>query len=160
MLVALLLALAAPCLVPPLEAPMTDRFRMPACTYCAGNRGIEYGPAPGTVVVAVADGEVDFAGTVAGVRWLVVRHADGLRASYGHLASLRVGRGDRVRAGQPLGTTGDRFYLGLRDGDRPVDPTPLLGVLRRPPRLVPVDGTPARPARPPRLVCANAGVAR
>ena len=154
MLVALVLALA-PCLLPPLDAPVTDPFRMPACTYCPGNRGIEYAPRDGTSVVAVADGDVDFAGSVAGTTWVVVRHADGLRASYGHLATRRVGRGDHVRAGQVLGTTTDRFYLGLLDGDRPVDPTPLLGRLRRPPRLVPTDGTPARPARPPQLVCPN-----
>jgi murein DD-endopeptidase MepM/ murein hydrolase activator NlpD len=126
---------------------------MPACRYCAGNRGIEYGPVPGSTVVAAAAGTVDFAGSVAGTRWLVVRHPDGRRASYGHLASLTVGAGDRVRVGQRLGTTTDRFYLGLRDGEEPIDPTPLLGRLRHRARLVPADGSPARPAGPPRLVC-------
>ena len=148
------------CLVPPVDAPVTDPFRMPSCRYCAGNRGIEYGPDPGSPVVAVADGTVDFAGPVAGTRWLVVRHADGRRASYGHLASLAVAVGDRVRAGQRLATTTDRFYLGLRDGEDPVDPTPLLGRWRHRARLVPVDGTPARPAGPPRLSCPIAPGAR
>ncbi|CAB4604267.1 unannotated protein [freshwater metagenome] len=146
--------------MPPLVAPVTDPFRMPPCRYCAGNRGIEYGPRPGQTVVAVAAGEVVFAGTVARIRWVVVAHADGRRASYGHLASLAVALGDRVVAGRRIGTTTDRFHLGLRDGDDPVDPTPLLGRWRFPTRLVPVDGTPRRAVGPPRLVCANQGARR
>lgn len=153
-------AQAERCLRPPVDAPVTDPFRMPVCRYCPGNRGIEYGPTPGSPVVAAAAGTVEFAGSVAGTRWLVVRHADERRASYGHLASVAVREGDRVRAGQSLGTTTDRFYLGLREGDEPVDPTPLLGRMRHRPRLVPADGTPARPAGPPRLVCPIGGPAR
>jgi murein DD-endopeptidase MepM/ murein hydrolase activator NlpD len=148
------------CLVPPIDAPVTDPFRMPACPYCAGNRGIEYGPRPGQRVVAMADGLVAFAGTVAGTRWLVVEHLDGLRASYGRLASMSVSRGDVVRAGQELGRSTDRFYVGLRDGDRPVDPTDRLGRWRSRPRLVPSDGTRGRPGRPARLVCRIAGGGR
>ena len=99
---------ASPCLVPPIDAPVTDPFRMPACPYCAGNRGIEYGPRPGQGVIAMADGLVVFAGTVAGTRWLVVEHRDGLRASYGRLSTMSVTRGDVVRAGQELGRSTDR----------------------------------------------------
>ncbi len=147
------------CLVPPVDAPVVDPYREPPCAYCAGNRGIEYGPAPGSRVVAVASGTVEFAGSVARTRWLVVRHGDGRRASYGHLASIDPAVatvGARVAAGARVGTTTARFYLGLRDGDRPVDPTPLLGRWRHRPRLVPVDGTPPRPPGRPRLVCPNA----
>lgn len=158
-IVAVVVAVAT-CLVPPVDAPVTDPFRMPPCPYCAGNRGIEYGPVPGTRVVAVAAGEITFAGTVAGVRWVVVRHDDGLLASYGHLSAIDVRVGVTVRAGQRLGATTDRFYLGLRDGERPVDPTPMLGRWRYRRRLVPLDGTPARPAGPPRLVCPNRVAAR
>ncbi|MCB0999212.1 MAG: M23 family metallopeptidase [Acidimicrobiales bacterium] len=158
--IAVLAVALATCLVPPVDAPVTDPFRMPACPYCAGNRGIEYGPAPGTPVVAAAAGDVTFAGRVAGVRWVVVRHADGLLASYGHLSRIDVRVGATVRAGHRLGATTDRFYLGLRDGDRPVDPTGMLGRWRHRRRLVPVDGTPARPPGPPRLVCPNRVAAR
>ena len=74
------------------------------------------------------------------------------RATYGRLATVAVSRGQSVRAGDRLGTTTDGFYFGLRRGvapdDAPVDPTPMLGVRRYPPRLVPVDGTPGRRAGP------------
>ena len=36
-------------------------------------------------MLAVASGEVTFSGTVAGTRYVVVRHADGLRVTYGNL---------------------------------------------------------------------------
>jgi murein DD-endopeptidase MepM/ murein hydrolase activator NlpD len=149
----LLLVLALPCWVPPLEAPVTDPFRMPACVWCPGNRGIEYGPTPGQRVRAVAAGTVTFAGTVAGTRYVVVEHVDGLRATYGRLADAAVHRGDRVAAGQVVGTTTDRFYFGLRDGEVPVDPTPRLGRPVYPTRLVPTDGSASPSVGPPRLVC-------
>ena len=76
------------CWLPPVDAPVVDPFRPPPCTWCAGNRGLEYGTPSGVAVRAVAAGEVTFSGTVAGERYVVVRHADGRRATYGGLASF------------------------------------------------------------------------
>ena len=47
--------------------PVVDPFRAPACSYCPGNRGLEYQPASGSVAVAAAAGTVTFSGVVAGV---------------------------------------------------------------------------------------------
>jgi murein DD-endopeptidase MepM/ murein hydrolase activator NlpD len=155
--------LAAPCWDPPVAAPVVDPYRAPACTYCPGNRGIEYGPQPGQPVAAVEAGTVTFAGTVAGTRYVVVEHADGVRATYGRLATAAVGRGQQVAAGTRIGTTTDHFYFGLRrpsPSDDPIDPTPLIGVRRFPPRLVPLDGTPAPSPGPGRLACRNPARAR
>lgn len=143
----------AVCWAPPVDAPVTDPFRAPRCEWCAGNRGIEYGPTPGQAVTAVADGTVEFAGSVAGTRYVVVAHVDGLRATYGRLGTTTVRRGDTVRAGRRVGTTGTAFYFGVRRGDVPVDPTPYLGVEEWPTRLVPTDGSPPVEPPPPRLVC-------
>lgn len=150
----------APCWDPPVVAPVVDPFRLPACTYCPGNRGIEYAPAPGQAVGAVASGRVTFIGTVAGTLYLVVEHTDGLRATYGRLGSAVVTRGATVTAGQHLGTTSAAFYFGLRDGDRPVDPTHLLGRRRYPTRLLPTDGTPSPAVGAGRLVCPNPAARR
>ena len=133
---------------------MVDPFRPPPCTWCAGNRGLEYGTPGGTVVRAVAAGEVTFSGTVAGERYVVVRHADGRRATYGGLASFvaadrRCGRGGR----ESSAITAGHLHFGLRDGDTYIDPAPFLGRLVGRPRLVPDDGTAARAAPPPRLRC-------
>jgi murein DD-endopeptidase MepM/ murein hydrolase activator NlpD len=151
----LLMTVAAACLAPPVDAPVIDPFRMPACEYCPGNRGIEYGPEPGQTVRAVAAGAVRFAGTVAGTRWVTVQHGDGLTASYGRLSTIALSEGDDVTAGQLIGTTTDELYFGLRDGDRPVDPTPLLGTIRYPTRLVPPGGVRRRAVGAGRLVCRN-----
>jgi murein DD-endopeptidase MepM/ murein hydrolase activator NlpD len=141
------------CWLPPVDAPVVDPFRAPACDRCAGNRGLEYDTRAGQTVVAVAAGEVSFAGVVAGTRYVVVRHADGRRTTYGKLAASSLREGDTVRAGQRIGTTGDEFFFGLRDGERYLDPSPYLARRVRPARLVPTDGTPAPAAPPGRLTC-------
>jgi murein DD-endopeptidase MepM/ murein hydrolase activator NlpD len=141
------------CWLPPVDAPVVDPFRAPPCTWCAGNRGIEYGTPSGTAVRAVAAGEVTFSGTVAGDRYLVVRHADGRRATYGGLESSTLRVGDAVVAGVIVGVTAAHLHFGLRDGDTYVDPAPFLGRLVGRPRLVPDDGTVARAAPHPRLRC-------
>ena len=159
---ALVLALAllpAACYVPPVDAPIVDPFREPACAQCAGNRGLEYATAPGTPVRAVAGGIVSFSGVVAGTRYVVVDHAaGGLRATYGDLAVSALAVGDVVAAGAVVGRVGDHgLHFGLRRGETYVDPAPLLGRLVERPRLVPTDGTAPRPAPPPRLRCAGGG---
>lgn len=153
----LVFVIALPCWPPPLDAPVIDPFRLPACTWCPGNRGIEYGPTPGQSVRAVEPGTVTFVGTVASTRYVVIEHRDGLRATYGRMASSSVRRGEEVDAGDMLGTTSDRFYFGLRDGDRPVDPTPRLGERIFPTRLVPIDGSAPRAAGRGRLRCGTSG---
>ena len=64
--------------------------------------GSRYAVAAGTPVRAAAAGTVTFSGVVADVRYVVVRHADGLLATYGGLSSTHAGsrrhrrrRGDR-----------------------------------------------------------------
>jgi murein DD-endopeptidase MepM/ murein hydrolase activator NlpD len=144
---------AAPCWPPPVDSPVTDPFRAPDCRWCAGNRGIEYGTVAGAPVRAVATGRVSFAGTVAGVTYLVVRDAAGRRVTYGTLTGLRHRRGDLVVAGTVVGRAAGPFHLGLRVDDRYVDPAPFIGRLAGRPRLVPTSGAPAAPAPPPRLRC-------
>jgi murein DD-endopeptidase MepM/ murein hydrolase activator NlpD len=140
------------CWDPPIVAPVSDPYREPACRWCPGNRGIEFDVTPGQSVRAVATGRVTFAGSVAGSRYLVVEHGDGQRATYGMLAEIRYRQGDVVVKGSIVGSTGERFYFGLREGDRYIDPTPHLGRRVYRVRLVPVDGARGRIA-PSTLVC-------
>jgi len=146
--------LAAPCWSPPVAGVVVDPFREPPCPYCAGNRGLEYGVSGSSTVRAVESGVVAWAGVVAGIRYVVVRHADGWRATYGRLSATSLHTGDVVLAGRVVGRVARGFHFGLRRGDRYIDPAPFLGesVGRR--RLVPLDGRAPRPAPPPRLRCA------
>ena len=146
---------ATPCWAPPVVAPISDPFRNPACAWCPGNRGIEFGTEPGAAVKAVATGRVTFAGSVTGTVYVVVRHGDGRRATYGNLDSESYDTGDLIVRDQLVGRAAGAFHLGLRDGDRYLDPGPYLGRLVRSPRLIPVDGSRANPAPPPRLTCAG-----
>jgi murein DD-endopeptidase MepM/ murein hydrolase activator NlpD len=144
------------CLLPPVTAPVADPFREPACQWCPGNRGIEYAVPAGTPVRAAAAGTVTFSGTVAGTFYLVVQHADGMRATYGELAGSRLDAGDVVVGGSIVGASAGGLYFGLRVGDRYVDPAPLIGRLVERARLVPTDGSEPRPAPPPSLECSAA----
>ncbi len=146
--------LAHACYEVPVNSPIVDPFRVPACAYCPGNRGLEYTPATGSKVVAAADGVVRFSGVVAGVRYLVVEQADVHTATYGRLASALVAVGARVGPGVVVGTTTNRFYFGLRQGTRYIDPAPLFGSPRYRPRLIPADGSAPRRAPPPTMRCA------
>ena len=115
--IALVVSLLAPaglsppssCLLPPVAAPVVDPFRAPPCEWCPGNRGLQYGAAPGAVVRAAAAGVVSFAGVVAGTRYVVVDHsAGGLRATYGDVAASELAVGDVVVAGAVVGRVGER----------------------------------------------------
>ena len=148
-------ALAAACWRPPVSAPVSDPFREPACRWCPGNRGIEYATHTGDAITAVTSGEVTFSGTVAGRRYIVIRHPDGRRATYGNLSDRLHAQGDVIATGAVVGHAAGAFHFGLREGERYVDPAPSIGRLAGVVRLVPADGSAAAPAGPTRLVCAT-----
>lgn len=142
------------CLTPPVDVPIAVGFVRPSCEFCAGHRGVEYHPPPAVPVRAVASGVVTFAGRVAGTLYVVVGQPDGVRATYGMLATRVVGRGAAITAGQVVGYSSARLYFGLRDAhDRALDPTSMLGRWVGRPRLIPDDGTSPRRKPPPRLAC-------
>lgn len=145
------------CLLAPVAAPVDAAFEAPECPYCAGHRGVEYATSVGDTVGAASAGTVSFAGSVAGVRWVVVDDLPGRKVSYGHLRTVRVVVGQRVELGDLVGTTTERLYLGVRQGAEPVDPTPLLQGFRAvaAARLVPSDATPGRPAPVVAMACAT-----
>ena len=144
---------AEPCWEPAVSAPIVDPFRMPSCTWCAGNRGIEYATAQGEAVRAVAAGEVTFSGSIAGTTYVVVRHGDGLRVTYGNLAQGTIVSGDVGVAGMLVGTAAGHLHFGVRRGDDYIDPAPMLGTLVGVPRLVPTDGSPGAAAPPAVVRC-------
>jgi Peptidase family M23 len=111
----------------PVDGEVITSYRNGADPYAAGqHRGIDIAAPVGTPVVAAAGGEVSFAGT-AGSSGLTVsiRTADGAYdTSYLHLSEARVRTGERVGAGERLGSvgmTGSRsaepahLHFGVRD---------------------------------------------
>ncbi len=133
----------------PVDGPVVHPFEEPATVYAAGHRGADLAAAPGTPVRAANDGVVSFAGDVAGTLHVTVAHAGGLRTSYSFLSAVSVRTGQAVARGDVLGTTGGTgpdhdgtvLHLGLRVGDRYVDPMQLFRPddLTRLVHLVPAD---------------------
>lgn len=133
----------------PVAGAVVHPFEEPVTVYGAGHRGVDLAAAPGTPVRAANDGVVSFAGSVAGTLHVTVTHTGGLRTSYSFLTEVSVRAGQEVARGDVVGTTGGTgpdhdgavLHLGLRVGDRYVDPMQLFrpGDLTKLVHLVPAD---------------------
>jgi murein DD-endopeptidase MepM/ murein hydrolase activator NlpD len=102
-----------------------DPYRPPQCTWCPGNRGIEFDTPVGLEVRAVRSGYVSFVGQVAGTGYVVVDIGEGLRVTYGGILPGNLRRGDPVSAGSVIGIAQGAVHLGVRRGDIYVDPAVL-----------------------------------
>lgn len=153
------------CLITPVPGPVIEPFVAPACSFCPGNRAIDFATRDVEPVRAPIAGVVHFVGMVGGRGYVTVRTELDL-VTVGGLDSFESGviRGRTVRQGQVLGVARgpeDPVTLSRRavtDAEVYLDPTPLLGRLvgagpRS--RLVPGDGTRRRPG--PRAVCRLGG---
>jgi murein DD-endopeptidase MepM/ murein hydrolase activator NlpD len=99
------------------------------------NDGINVAAPMGTDIHAAENGVVAYAGDeLKGYGNLVlVRHDNGWVTAYAHADELLVKRGDRIKRGQIIakaGRTGQvdqpQVHFELRQGQKPVDPTPFL----------------------------------
>lgn len=119
-------------IIVPVEGEVIRRFESPACPYCAGHRGVTVETTMNSDVVAIADGEITFAGEVGGLIYVVQRIAPDVRITYGWLSSIEdlVTEGTMVEQGAPLGTTGENMYFGVRVGEMYVEPLRFLGLGR------------------------------
>ncbi|MGD7708225.1 peptidoglycan DD-metalloendopeptidase family protein [Microlunatus sp. Y2014] len=109
------------------EPEVLRGFEPPAQRWGAGNRGLDLAATAGQPVLAVAGGTVSFAGSIGGNGVVVVDHG-GVRTTYTPVAPT-VAVGARVGLGQPIGEVRGThcpervcLHLGLRDGDRYLDP--------------------------------------
>ena len=96
--------------------------------------GIDIGGQEGSRVVAAAEGDVDFVGDdeVLG-KYVEIRHGDDWVTVYGHCASINVGPGHHVRAGEQvakMGRTGRaetaQLHFQVWQRGEAVDPRKLL----------------------------------
>ena len=139
-------AAAAPGGLPRWQAPL-DRMRVSAffgIQHAPTGRlhgGMDFAAPTGTPVRAPADGVVvastgRYMGETKWGELVAIEHANGMRSLYAHLDRRQVREGERVAAGQQIGTTGasgkvtgPHLHLEVsRDGDN-IDPQVLLGDL-------------------------------
>ena len=94
------------------EYPITQKYGEIIPGVTVNNKphtGIDYGCPKGTPILASNDGEVMAAGwdlTGFGFR-VILKHPDGRATLYGHLDSIGVNVGDKVKQGQEIGISGD-----------------------------------------------------
>lgn len=99
------------------------------------HEGVDLVAAPGTPVLAAADGVVAYAGH--GIRGygnlIVLSHAGGLLTVYAHNSVLSARQGERVKRGHVIALSGQsgratapHLHFEVRRGESPVDPLPFL----------------------------------
>ena len=99
------------------------------------NDGIDISVPQGTPVKAAENGVVIYAGD--GLKELgktiLVRHADGLVTVYGHVSKIAVKRGDDIKRGQEIASSGmsgaakqPQLHFEVRKNSKPVNPTSYL----------------------------------
>lgn len=119
-------------------------WQAPATKYAAGHRGIDLRAILGDDVVAPAAGTVRFAGLVAGRPVVSIDHGGGVVSAVEAVQPL-VRRGDRVSAGQVLGTVAGGshcdacVHFGVRIDGEYVSPMWFFGGVE-PAVLLPLGG--------------------
>lgn len=116
----------------PVESPSEYRYLLDT----QGIQGLEVYAQLGTLVQAVADGEVAFAEHSSGPlgTMIMIRHADNFLSIYAHNQLLRVKQGDAVKAGDVIAHLGQsgraerpKLYFELRQDGRKISVEPFLG---------------------------------
>jgi murein DD-endopeptidase MepM/ murein hydrolase activator NlpD len=108
----------------------TDPFRGGA----AMHSGVDIPGPYGTPIYATADGVVGRTGWVGGYGNLIeLEHGKGIQTRYGHLSSMLVTPGKRVKRGELIGlmgstgrSTGNHLHYEVRIDGRAVNPNPFL----------------------------------
>jgi murein DD-endopeptidase MepM/ murein hydrolase activator NlpD len=112
----------------PIIAPFAPQGRY------AGHWGVDLAADSGSPVSAGFVGEVAFVGNVVGNTAVTIDHGGGVRSTVSYLASTSVVTGQRVTAGQVVGTSGTAHdvpsvHFSVRIDGEYVDPDPLLACL-------------------------------
>ena len=136
-------------LLPPRTRPVSGSLLRPfdhlAHNWLPGHRGVDISAAEDELVLAPQAGRVSWVGTINGVSGLSITHSNGLRSTYQPVvASVPVGvqvdRGTvvgRLQAGHCLTTP--CLHLGLKRGEKYLDPWRWLNADLEPIKLLPID---------------------
>ncbi|MBG0739220.1 peptidoglycan DD-metalloendopeptidase family protein [Paeniglutamicibacter antarcticus] len=120
------------------------KFDPPAKPWLAGHRGIDLAAAPGTPILAPANGTVVFSGWVVDRTVVTIEHTPGLRSSFEPVDSP-LPEGTTVVIGQPVGILAVSshcppagcLHWGVRRGQVYLDPLQFI-LDRRPSVLLPL----------------------
>ena len=137
--------------------PISGDFGEVSASWPRGHAGMDFNGETGDPVYAATDGRVQYAEFNYGGygNLIMIMRSDGTQTRYAHLDKIKVRKGDRVRAGQLIGTigntgnsTGSHLHFEVRVGEA-LTPTHPAGLWT---------GTrPGIPAKPPAWACRNFG---
>jgi murein DD-endopeptidase MepM/ murein hydrolase activator NlpD len=92
--------------VRPAQGEFTSGF---GARWGTSHNGVDIANAIGTPIVAAMDGTVIEAGPASGFGlWVRIQHEDGTITVYGHMNTIDVPQGAKVKAGQQIATIGNR----------------------------------------------------
>ncbi len=101
----------------PVSGRMTSSFGMrrhPLLGYSRFHRGVDYGAAYGSPIVAASAGVVSYSGWHGGHgKYVMIQHGGGMATAYGHMSRIVARNGARVAQGQVIGYVGS---TGLSTG--------------------------------------------
>jgi len=114
----------------PVASEIIELFDMSQGKYGAGNRGIKFDTEKDQIVRSVASGVVEFAGNVAGNKFVTVKVQMGSEfvfVTYGYLTEVLVAKGDSILQGQLIGKSDINFHFSVRNSSKEyIDPMNYL----------------------------------
>lgn len=111
------------------EHPVTGGQKM--------HNGIDFSAPSGVNILAVADGQVSFAGDMGGCGNAVeINHSGGYLSKYCHALKVLVQKGQSVKAGTPIAlvgttgtSTGNHLHLGIKLNGQYIDPKKVIPIM-------------------------------
>lgn len=137
--------------------PISGDFGEVSASWPRGHAGLDFNGETGDPVYAATDGRVQYAEFNYGGygNLVMIMRADGTQTRYAHLEKIKVSKGERVSAGDLIGTmgntghsSGSHLHFEVRVGDA-LTPTNPAGLW--------TGSRPGIPAKPPAWACRNFG---
>jgi murein DD-endopeptidase MepM/ murein hydrolase activator NlpD len=120
--------------------PVTSGFGMREHPVTGGQKmhnGIDFAAPSGANILAVADGQVSFAGDMGGCGNAVeINHSGGYLSKYCHALKVLVQKGQSVKAGTSVAlvgttgtSTGNHLHLGIKKDGKYIDPKKVIPIM-------------------------------
>jgi len=120
--------------------PVTSGFGMREHPVTGGQKmhnGIDFAAPSGANILAVADGQVSFAGDMGGCGNAVeINHSGGYLSKYCHALKVLAQKGQSVKAGTPIAlvgttgtSTGNHLHLGIKLNGKYIDPKKVIPIM-------------------------------
>lgn len=119
--------------------PVSSEFGMRNHPVTGGQKmhnGIDFAAPAGANILAIADGQVSFAGDMGGCGNAVeINHSGGYLSKYCHALKVLVQKGQSVKAGTPIAlvgstglSTGNHLHLGIKLNGKYIDPKKVIPI--------------------------------